>query len=969
MPLTALDEEALALLAERGSSRRSASAAGWVPAPPSPEDEAYYKQLMKERVFPRPFSWLRPRVLLETRNYALGALVKAAKTDIVNDERQRWIAAQRACGVLERTIEHEQLERFSFVAVGDPGEADESQYVTVKPLRDKGRDTDFMIVVSDVIYPTGESNDYVDAFYRPYRCYRKPIYAIPGNHDWYALLTGFMWNLCGAEPLPSPTYRLASYSWQERLARFLWLRPKAPQRTLLRMFRAERWNCGREGVPEPSPHQRTPYFAIETANLRIVCIDTGTSGTLDREQGFWLHEVSRGGKRKILVTGKPIYVDNGYRPCRIEWEPRYSDDERPEKTGDPSPRRTGDDPLWRPPFDTVDEIVRHREHNYIAVIGGDTHNYQRYPVRLKPECEGDEPKTVQYFVAGGGGAFLTPTHAIPLVGPTAPDGSTRKPKPKYVEDVLDRERSITPNDFREAVTEDDFRCYPLRGDSLTRMMRGTVPRLWKLVGGTFLLGLLLLWTALQVWNPSDGDIRGREFLGVDLGWLRYLTLEPWSDVWYLNFEPFGWLPGYDYDLWVTRGLAILVLAGASGLLLLPWFRLGTRITVAIVAGVVAAYLWPWGELEEPELLAGIVIAGLAPIILPRERVRALGPLVKGAIVFLLAVAAAWIWDGQLFENDWLNAFSVALAGFAAVAILLIGGPPLGILMGVVTLVLVGLLGLLVLAIKEGLSAVAIAVVAGLLLLFSLRYFYALRWLLLFGGKVTADRAAKHVADLLDVAPVRAVLPAVLPAGLIGALLRRFPAWLKARSARKKSEALLPSEGKGRLLFFNETIYSAVFDMNDAPFFKSFLRVHVDSDEVRIFCFGVADEAQVTLEDYVEWTPEEGWVSQTAFLHAPGDGTLRGKARFYRVTNDRDPRLVVDLADDDGRSSYEAVLTGREQMGTAEWNGSFDFDHGRADLGVADLPDLAKWGALREITLTPTWPQPGEPPEKITGVFY
>ncbi len=77
---------------------------------------------------------------------------------------------------------------------------------------------------------------------------------------------------------------------------------------------------------------------------------------------------------------------------------------------------------------TVDDIVRDPDHHYVAAIGGDIHNYQRYPVDV-------DGRTIQYVVAGGGGAFMHATHTIPRV-------------------------SVAN------VTEREFRCYPLRGDSL-----------------------------------------------------------------------------------------------------------------------------------------------------------------------------------------------------------------------------------------------------------------------------------------------------------------------------------------------------------------------------------------------------------------------------------------------------------------------------------------------------------------------
>jgi hypothetical protein len=159
--------------------------------------------------------------------------------------------------------------------------------------------------------------------------------------------------------------------------------------------------------PEPEEHlkQPSPYFAIDTAPLRIVSIDTGINGQLDHEQGEWLRWVSGNSpKPKILLTGKPIYVDNEYHPGDLK------------------------DGAMK-----VDDIVRATEHNYVAAIGGDIHNYQRYPVKV-----GD--RTIQYIVSGGGGAYMSDTHRIPKV------------------DV-------------NGVDEDDFKCYPLRGDSLSAYSR------------------------------------------------------------------------------------------------------------------------------------------------------------------------------------------------------------------------------------------------------------------------------------------------------------------------------------------------------------------------------------------------------------------------------------------------------------------------------------------------------------------
>jgi hypothetical protein len=58
-----------------------------------------------------------------------------------------------------------------------------------------------MVLLSDVVYAAGDVNQYLEKFYKPYGGYLNPIYAIPGNHDWYDGLDGFMFHFCGAEPL------------------------------------------------------------------------------------------------------------------------------------------------------------------------------------------------------------------------------------------------------------------------------------------------------------------------------------------------------------------------------------------------------------------------------------------------------------------------------------------------------------------------------------------------------------------------------------------------------------------------------------------------------------------------------------------------------------------------------------------------------------------------------------------------
>src|SRR3982751_3301120 len=95
-----------------------------------------------------------------------GLLDQRGAPRLVNDLRQQWVAAQRRAGAHGRWDDDLVIGRpgvTSFLLLGDPGEQDFSQYVVVPVLANQD-DADFLLVMSDVIYPSGDVNDYVDGF-------------------------------------------------------------------------------------------------------------------------------------------------------------------------------------------------------------------------------------------------------------------------------------------------------------------------------------------------------------------------------------------------------------------------------------------------------------------------------------------------------------------------------------------------------------------------------------------------------------------------------------------------------------------------------------------------------------------------------------------------------------------------------------------------------------------------------------
>ncbi len=83
-----------------------------------------------------------------------------------------------------------------------------------------------MFIVSDVVYPAGGIDEYEDKFYRPYKDYPGPVYAVPGNHDWYDDLTGFMFTFCGLRRPPPKSLFENPGSISERVIRARLARPQ-----------------------------------------------------------------------------------------------------------------------------------------------------------------------------------------------------------------------------------------------------------------------------------------------------------------------------------------------------------------------------------------------------------------------------------------------------------------------------------------------------------------------------------------------------------------------------------------------------------------------------------------------------------------------------------------------------------------------------------------------------------------------
>jgi hypothetical protein len=826
--------------------------------------DPYYQSLLDKRIDPKweRFSWLTLRALLSAANDKVAGAARA----LVDDRRQRWVAAQRAAGALDEfpdlVVDLTKQSVRSFLVLGDPGEADDSQYAVVKPLLAEGSDTAFMLIASDVIYPAGDVNDYVNGFYIPYAGYEKPIYAIPGNHDWYDGLEGFMFHFCGADALPRIDIDPTSFGARERLWRRAWRRAASPQRAFLHGYRS----CREPWKSDPwARHQPGSYFALDLGRLLVVCIDTGVTGELDAEQGDWLRRTSaRADRAKLLVTGKPLYVDNERKPGPI--------DDYFESRSRASKER----------HRFVDEIVRDPVHGYIGAIGGDIHNYQHYKV---PDADGQK---LTYLVSGGGGAYLGSTHKVrldgsPLSGVSLPAVRTY---PSAAESLRAYARTLVPVVWSSVLALGAV----LAGVVAAAALVYCESRGWLSFAAAIqvpaLAGLLMIgavWLALELKRPERGSLRGSLLFkillvapfaaGAEIVFLGRIATD--GHVWQVFESRAGVLAAVGAGLvvslfgaglfarelgdrepftklvpWLWFLCAVLAATAAGELL---WYEAGgawvakvaagaATIALPIAAMLVDQRLGKWGYPGKDELevapIRGLPDRPKPMMPNPKRKLAAFfrrrrGPLLfVWAVVFAAAVSCTWIrWDEQ-----------VAIAELVTAAMLLLIPATLMyvyelrrwssdnaifwiLLTYAVAVVLLGwcLVVLDAVWIAKYLAGFACAV-ATVLVLVLLAYLFWIR-----GFSLLWRRDAR--SGVLDEDGSEA-----------------FLAWFHGKPApppmtkrvRLLGRIVMPSHGKLRSPVHR--LLAEVFEPSRPHLYKSFLRIDLAEDEVTITCFGVTGGA-------------------------------------------------------------------------------------------------------------------------------
>ena len=264
------------------------------------------------------------------------------------------------------TENESQSGDFSFIVIGDTGEGDPSQMVLRDQLIAAGKreNVKFLILSSDVIYPDGKMKDYETNFYLPFKGFDKPIYAIPGNHDWFDANEGFNANFL--------EHDAAVITLAARLKEDLKTDLITTDQRFENMVAAAARLRGLYNIS--NGHQRAPYFEIHRPGFSFIGVDTGIMKTLDSKQREWLEAaLQRAGTNfKIVNLGHPFYVA-GTDATEHHQE-------------------------FRDLYDLL------RRHKVDVAMAGDTHDFEFYKEKYQAD---DGEREMFHFVNGGGGAYLS----------------------------------------------------------------------------------------------------------------------------------------------------------------------------------------------------------------------------------------------------------------------------------------------------------------------------------------------------------------------------------------------------------------------------------------------------------------------------------------------------------------------------------------------------------------------------------
>ena len=245
---------------------------------------------------------------------------------------------------------------FSFLILGDTGEGDKSQYGLLPLIR--ALRPDFMIINGDVAYPAGSANDFMAGFFQPYQNLHIPIWAVPGNHEYYSPDNGreFFDVFCTTKH---------SRLWQDNGLRF---------------------------VPQPGT-----YWELSSPDcpLVVLAMDSGMTAMLDPTQRWFGLSSSEGDGAQLAWLERRLAVAeaNQKKALVLFHIPSLVNLEKAKK----------------PKLDRLHGVFGRYTATISAIVTAHEHGFQHYsPPEFARFISTSIPPGPNYFVSGSGGAFLSP---------------------------------------------------------------------------------------------------------------------------------------------------------------------------------------------------------------------------------------------------------------------------------------------------------------------------------------------------------------------------------------------------------------------------------------------------------------------------------------------------------------------------------------------------------------------------------
>jgi 3',5'-cyclic AMP phosphodiesterase CpdA len=289
-----------------------------------------------------------------------------------------------------------------------------------------------LILGGDQVYPTPSMEEYEDRFRIPFRAastkhhkdgLKRMMYAIPGNHDWYDGLGNF-----------------------------------------IKLF------CQQRQVGQWQTCQHRSYFAIKLpSNYWLWAIDVQLASDIDQPQKDYFEDIvvkdMQDGDQIILCTSEPAWV----------YQCIYRDDTSYEKLK-----------FFLEYFVNKSKYCfpGKKEVSLAACITGDLHHYSRYEESAAGEIATGK---IQMITAGGGGAFLHPTHNLPLYNEKEGDESLNS---------------------SEAVRLELKSCYPSKKESRLLLLRVL---LFPFYNPAFVLTMITIQALLGYLLICSGRATGESF--------------------------------------------------------------------------------------------------------------------------------------------------------------------------------------------------------------------------------------------------------------------------------------------------------------------------------------------------------------------------------------------------------------------------------------------------------------------------